>query len=295
MRKIYFTRTVGLLTLFLLFSGPIPGNGDSRIEGLAGPASAPAPVGTLRVVTWNVAHGRADTFHQSLLAREVLESHISQIADVLRHEHADLVALQEADGPSAWSGGFDHVSTLAQESGLGHFYRGDHNPLGPLFTGTALVSRYPLADPASEAFAMSLRDTKGFVRATVRLPGTDRDVDVVSVHLDFLLPAERERQVLAMVDELAGSGRPLVVLGDFNAEAAGSSAVFTLLAERLGLRAYRPEMDEPTYPTGDPARRIDWILASPELEFVAYRTLAARLSDHLGVVADLRLRATPAA
>ena len=35
--------------------------------------------------------------------------------------------------------------------------------------------------------------------------------------------------------------------------------------------------------------RLDWILISPELEFVSYTHLDDTLSDHLGVVAQLRL------
>ncbi len=53
--------------------------------------------------------------------------------------------------------------------------------------------------------------------------------------------------------------------------------------------AYRPELDQPTFPAASPARRLDWILASPELEFVTYRPVEAYLSDHLGVVAEVRL------
>jgi len=34
--------------------------------------------------------------------------------------------------------------------------------------------------------------------------------------------------------------------------------------------------------------RLDWILVSEELDFVRYVTLPDRLSDHLGVVAEVR-------
>ena len=40
-----------------------------------------------------------------------------------------------------------------------------------------------------------------------------------------------------------------------------------------------------------PLAAIDWILISDELEFTSYRRLEDRLSDHLGIVADVRLRA----
>jgi endonuclease/exonuclease/phosphatase family metal-dependent hydrolase len=36
-------------------------------------------------------------------------------------------------------------------------------------------------------------------------------------------------------------------------------------------------------------RRLDWILISPEFEFVEYRTLPDVISDHRAVVATLKL------
>lgn len=293
MRNLVSGRSIVLLTLILFVSGSKAartGPLELTFEGL--PAPAPAS-GTVRLVTWNVAHGRAEAFHQALLPRDAVERNLDRIAEVLRHERPDLVALQEADGPSAWSGNFDHVSALARESELGFSFRGDHNPFGlagyELSSGTALVSRLPLGDTLSTAFGANWRDTKGFVVATVEVPGSGRQIDVVSVHLDFLNPGERKEQILALADVLDGRRRPLVVLGDMNCEAGGAAETFRLFREHLGVRPYRPDLQEPTFPAGRPVRRLDWILVSNELEFADYRTLAPRLSDHLGVLAEVRL------
>lgn len=293
MRNLVSGRSIVLLTLILFVSGSKAARTGPLDTFLAGePAAAPA-AGTVRLVTWNVAHGRADAFHQALLPRDAVERNLGMIAEVLRHERPDLVALQEADGPSAWSGNFDHVSHLARESGLDFSFRGDHNPFRlpayDLSAGTALVSRLPLEEPLSSAFAANWRDTKGFVVATVEVPGTGREIDVVSLHLDFLNPGERKEQILALASALEGRDRPLVVLGDMNCEADGAVETFRLFAEHLGVRPYRPGLEEPTFPAGSPARRLDWILVSAELEFGDYRTLAPRLSDHLGVLAEIRL------
>jgi endonuclease/exonuclease/phosphatase family metal-dependent hydrolase len=292
MRKLVNRRSIVLLTLILFVSGSKAAR-TGPLEPIDGPPATAPAAGTVRLLTWNVAHGRADAFHQALLPRDEVERNLSAIAGILRHERPDVVALQEADGPSAWSGGFDHVAALAHDSGLGHFYRGDHNPFGltsyELSSGTALVSRLPLESTRSTPFAANWRDTKGFVLATVEIPGTGQELDVVSVHLDFLNPAERREQILALAAVLEGRDRPRVVLGDLNCEAASARQAFDLLAERLGVVPYEPALDQPTYPAGSPSRRLDWILASPELEFVSYRAVEATLSDHLGVVAELRL------
>lgn len=290
MRRLVSGRSILLLTLILFVSGSkAASTGPLDEVFLEVPAPAPAEA-SLRLVTWNVAHGRAGAFHQALLPREEVEHNLERIAAVLRHESPDLVALQEADGPSAWSGNFDHVAHLATQSRLEFSFQGDHNPfdlLGrDLSSGTALVSRLPLSGPLSQAFGANWRDTKGFVVAAVEVPGTGQEIDVVSLHLDFLNPRERRQQVLALAAALEGRHRPLVVLGDMNC--VGAAAAIGLLEEHLGVRPYRPELAEPTFPAGSPMRRLDWILISEELEFTGYRTLEPRLSDHLGVVADVR-------
>lgn len=292
MRKLVSGRSIVLLTLILFVSGSKAARTGPLEVVLDGTPAAAPPAGTVRLMTWNVAHGRAEAFHQAFLSRETVERNLARIADVLRHERPDLVALQEADGPSAWSGDFDHVSTLAHESGLGYSFRGDHNPFGlpdyDLSSGTALVSRFPLEHPLSTAFDANWRDTKGFVVATVEVPGTGRAIDVVSVHLDFLSPSERQKQILELAAALQGRHRPLVVLGDMNCEAEGAAETFRLFETHLGVRPYRPYLEEPTFPASGPVRRIDWILISKELAFGAYRTLQPRLSDHLGVLAEVR-------
>jgi len=257
------------------------------------PAPVAAPV-ALRVLTLNIAHARRQAQHQALLKEPTLRRNLEAIAAVLGRERPDVVALQEADGPSAWSGGFDHVETLARLAGFDHAFRGEHNPFSlgrlDLSSGTALLSRLPLDAPRSHAFQQNWRDTKGFVAATVTpdaFGGTA--VDVVSIHLDFLAERVRRRQIGQLVDRFAGSGRPLVVLGDFNCELGERRRSFDLLAHELRLRPVE-RGGSPTFPAWRPLVRLDWILVSPELEFVRYRTLEDRLSDHLGVVAELRLR-----
>lgn len=213
----------------------------------------------------------------------------------MRDLSADIAALQEADGPSAWSGNFDHVSTLAQLTELSTFYRGEHNPFGlgrfQLSSGTALLSHLPLHNLASHRFAMSWRDTKGFVLGTARIPGWGgAEIDVASVHLDFLRPSIRRRQIRLLAEAVAERERPLVLLGDLNHCFKSEPRSMQLLTRELGLQAYAPTAPLHTFPATQPRRRLDWILISPELTFTRYETVPVPLSDHLAVVADVALR-----
>ena len=245
----------------------------------------------LRVMTLNAAHARGLALNQTLVRGRTLRANLGSIAAVLRRERPDLVALQEADGPSIWSGRFDHVALVARAGGYDHVHRGNHSRIGAgargIDYGTALIGRLALDDRRTCAFQTNWRDTKGFVAATVAVPAFDhRPIDVVSVHLDFARAKIRAAQIDRLIDHLAARTHPVVIMGDLNCGWADGSCV-ERLARALDLHAWRPHAPLPTYPTRTPRARLDWILASRRLSFVGHRVLADPLSDHLGVVADL--------
>ena len=247
----------------------------------------------MRVMTLNLAHGRKTRAHQALLWRRTLERNLSEIAELLRREAPDVVALQEADAPSLWSGRFDHVRHLAILAGYPHRLSGEHFCIWRrgrrICYGCSLLSRVPLAEAVSHKFRRTLSIPKWFVSAALRHPGQRSPATrVVSVHLDFARRRVRRKQVEALAAELAGDG-PLIVMGDFNCQWLGREETLRQLAAGLGLHPFEPESDElPTFPSRRPRRRLDWILVSRHFEFGGYRALPERVSDHLAVVADLK-------
>ena len=248
----------------------------------------------LRLMSLNIAHARRKAQHQSLLKDSTIRRNLELIAGVLEREQPHIVALQEADGPSFWSGGFDHVAALAGLAGFPHAFRGEHNrevlSRLDLSYGTALLSQLPLAATHSQAFLQNWRDTKGFVAATVApemLAG--ESVDVVSIHLDFLAERVRRGQVEQLVERFRGHDGHLVVMGDFNCAWSERRRSLDLLLHELKLRPCR-ESASATYPAWRPLVRLDWILVSEGLEFSAYQTLDDRVSDHLGVLAEVHRR-----
>ena len=255
-------------------------------------AAEPAPKGnpTLKVMTLNVAHGRRKSLHQALQKRAKIEANLDAIAKVLKREGPHVVALQEADGPSIWSGRFDHVEYLAGNAGFSHHCRGEHVKGMKLSYGTALLSRLELKDCRSVTFAPSPPTlSKGFVVGTIQWPGRPGlQVDCVSVHLDFSRKSVRRKQVRKMITELAERENPLIIMGDFNCEWTGRDRSLRTLAKELDVVAYKPTAEDmPTFPKLK--KRLDWLLVSPELEFVEYKTVPDAVSDHRGVVAVLRI------
>jgi endonuclease/exonuclease/phosphatase family metal-dependent hydrolase len=241
----------------------------------------------LRVLSLNVAHGRSNGVHQLLQRPGHRERTLASIGALFERERPDIVALQEADGPSFWSGRFCHVESLARRGDFAYSAHGRHVERTWLCYGTGLLSRLELHDPQTHTFARTLpTPTKGFTLATVR--ALDAEIDVVSAHLDFLRATVRARQVAQMIDVLARRRRPLVVMGDFNADWHHRRSAVRELAEALELTAHEP--NAPTHTFKKLPLRLDWILTSPQLAFERHVVLRDVVSDHLPVLADLRLR-----
>jgi len=239
-------------------------------------------------MTLNLGHGRGSSSHQALLKRPRIETNLENVAAVLRDAQADVVGLQEADGPCWWSGNFDHVAYLALRGEYPHRYRGSHRTLAQIDCGTALLSRRPLSDPLSGSlWSGALRPAKGFVIAAVEFG--DALVDVVSVHVDFMTQGMRRKQLGHTATELRHRGRPIILLGDLNCT-WGREHTLIELATRLDLVPFEPDTRGlATFPQGRPRRRIDWILVSRGIEFTRYEVLGDRLSDHRPVLAELQI------
>ncbi|HEB67234.1 MAG TPA: hypothetical protein ENI93_04740 [Gammaproteobacteria bacterium] len=250
-----------------------------------------APTGVLRVATLNLAHGRKDAFNQLFVPDETIRSNLEEIALVLQRYRPDVVALQEADAPSWWSGSFNHVGYLAERAGMPWRVQARNVQRWFASYGTALISQPPLHDTLSHTFAPSFPTLrKGFVLAKVAWPDDPqgRAVNVASVHLDFARRAVRERQIDELRAVLQVRRGPTIVLGDFNSDALQSDSALRAMLLRSRFSAYR--LDAPDLATYKD-RRLDWVLISPELRFERYQVAPEVISDHRMVVADIRFRA----
>jgi endonuclease/exonuclease/phosphatase family metal-dependent hydrolase len=251
--------------------------------------------GSLKVLSLNVAHGRKDALNQVFLKKADFENNLAVIAEMLVASDADIVALQEADGPSYWSGEFDHVAALAEDANYSWFERASHAQSLVFDYGTALLSRQPFEEVLNHTFEPSPPTmSKGLILGQIRWqsvgnPGKAQLVDVISVHLDFSRKKVRQQQIGEIVQALKERHHPAIILGDFNSDWFSEASIVKELAEKASLQVYRPEAtDLGTYKDG--SKRLDWILISEELEFLDYRVLPDVVSDHRAVFAEIGFR-----
>jgi endonuclease/exonuclease/phosphatase family metal-dependent hydrolase len=288
-----FSQMTAVVFSGLLFAATQGWSGEQLGKPTSMAPEATVHKGNLTLASINLAHGRKDALNQLLVSRATIENNLGEIAALLRKLDADLVALQEADGPSRWSGGFDHVAWLASRAHYPWHERASHARSWLFDYGTALLSRLPFRNVINHTFAPSPPTmNKGFLLGQIDwqdVHGKPLAVDVVSVHLDFSRPDVRALQVRQMSKILGNRSHPLIILGDFNSDWLSEGSAVRELAERSGLRVYRHDADDlGTYRHG--SKRFDWILISAELEFVDYLVLADVVSDHRPVVAEIALR-----
>ena len=205
-----------------------------------------------------------------------------------------IASLQEADGPSLWSGNFDHVQFLAEHAGF-PYYASAHHSSTPFFRfGTAVMATVPLLNVQPVRFSPSpptLR--KGFLAVTVSWnPGRRLEqpvqLSLVSVHFDFSRQKVREKQARELIDFLESVPEPFIVTGDLNADWTGGDPAVRNLVRSLELQVFEPDSTSlATYrSTG---KRLDWILISSSLRYEAYSVIPEVLSDHLLVGAHISL------
>lgn len=277
---------------------PIIGSTTKPIQAPETSISSPSDIvskgekNIIKVMTLNMAHARNDGFHQIFQNAETARDNLDTIRSLINTRNPDIVALQEVDRPSFWSGSIDHVDYIARGTSFTHYVNGVHARGFNLSYGTALLSDTPLTQPLAVTFEPDHSITpKGFLISTSRLAdtaGIDVEVDIVSIHLEIFSQRVRQKQAIDLVKELKTRNRPLIIMGDFNTEWHQSDAVIKYIAYELGLQTFEPDSTElATFPFLE--KRFDWILASSHFTFISYKVLSEKISDHRAVLATLQL------
>ncbi|HTL66607.1 MAG TPA: endonuclease/exonuclease/phosphatase family protein [Lacunisphaera sp.] len=255
----------------------------------------------LRLLTFNIAHARgALPVHQGLRSEAKLRSNLLKIAHLIHRLGADVVALQEIDENSRWSGSFDHLAFLRDQSGLPHAVHGVNNRRGGRFHlnyGNAVLSRHPITHHQTMPFGPGQVGGKGFIFAEIEPPGRGR-VPLINVHLHHTSRRQRLRQIARIIHFL-DEQRPLrgarwrtppVVCGDFNTPADRPDAIATLLGyfEQANNYTLLPKTGR-TFPSLLPARSLDYLFLPEECGEPRAEIIRSWLSDHFPVLVEFSL------
>lgn len=270
-----------------LATGPLLAGGAASLVALAavgawvGSGTSPAEPGAgfpVRAVLYNVhmgydTRGRFDT---------------GALAAVLADQDPDVVVLNEVDRGWFLNGSHDVLQLIAEELDLPFVFA----PAADEVWGNAILSRYPLSDVAWERLPRGDVPMERSVLSAVAALPDGSELGVVATHLHHVEGEGDVRrpqaEVVAGVAADLAAGRPVVVMGDMNAEpGAPELAPYT----DVGLEdAVTPLGDVLTFPSWDPDEHIDHVFTTPDLTASDLAVPRSEASDHLSVAVTLARR-----
>jgi endonuclease/exonuclease/phosphatase family metal-dependent hydrolase len=205
---------------------------------------------------------------------------------VLHELNADVVALQECDRRFG-----ARISALPRQAL--EEYHWQVAPVAVLpesigWHGNALLVKRGITIRDASPISLPTVEPRGAACADLELEG--RLLRVVGMHLDLsgLRRRHQIRSVLSWLDHQSDGPCPSVLMGDFNEWSRHGGA---LREFAHGWHLHEPG---PSFPSRRPVARLDRIVTSDHWEVVVsgvhHSALSARASDHLPVLAKLRLR-----
>ena len=236
---------------------------------------------TFRVMTYNIHHGAGVDGKVDL----------RRIADLIKREQADIVALQEVDKGVQRTAQRDFPTELAALTGMSCVFSNNFHFQGGEY-GNAVLTRFPIKRWTNRHYKM-LRtgEQRGLLQVVLDVHG--RELVFMDTHIDF---RGDDAERLLNADELlqaiqAFRGRPMILCGDFN-DTPGSRTHQKIAQAFVDAWVAAGTGDGFTIPAEKPRKRIDYIWTSKDPSIEALRVWApeAEASDHLPVVGEFRLR-----
>ena len=266
-------------------------NKDENYNDKYGDRAVIPPKGqSLRVMTYNIYGARATSPANA--------ADLDAIAEVIRRQNPDFVTLNEVDVFTNRTGKDVHQARdLAEKLGMEwHFSKAIDRDGGEY--GDAVLSKYPILEKRSYRLPCAA-ELPGEDRSlcVIRVQIDGKDLYVASTHLDHL-SGDASRLVQATEirrirdTELEGD---LILCGDLNAIPSSN-----VIATMTSFLTNTGPIDQYTFPSDDPSRKIDYIMYAPIEHFgVQNCQVVSRgdqqvggvdASDHRPVIADIRFQ-----
>ncbi|RKT85343.1 Metal-dependent hydrolase, endonuclease/exonuclease/phosphatase family [Saccharopolyspora antimicrobica] len=252
---------------------------------LAPMAFADVPPRHLTVATFNIKHGAGTD--------DVLD--LERTAGVVEKSGADVIGLQEVDKHWSDRSDFaDQAAWLACRLGM-HVAYGANLDLDPANPGeprrqygTAILSRFPILDSRNTLLPRAPQgEQRGLLEARINVRG--KKMLFLNTHLQHTSQAERSAQVEAINGIVAGRNLPAVLTGDLNAT-PDAPEIAEITEHLVDTWPIAGRGDGFTFDAAAPKVRIDYVLASPEIDVHRAEVISTTASDHLPVVVDIALR-----
>jgi endonuclease/exonuclease/phosphatase family metal-dependent hydrolase len=206
---------------------------------------------SVRILTFNIYHG----------ATMKGDFDLDLIAGVIKEADPDLVALQEVDFMTRRARGYDLATELGWRTGRASLF-GRAMPYDGGEYGEAVLSRYSFIASRNTALPYTgNNEPRAALEVTTVLPSGDTII-FIGTHFDHTGDeTDRILQARRINEMVYGARHPVILAGDLNAE-PGSMPIMVL--EEYWGTAYDSDAPDPTYPSGTPAKKIDYVMYYPK-------------------------------
>jgi endonuclease/exonuclease/phosphatase family metal-dependent hydrolase len=208
------------------------------------------------------------------------DSSLSSLSSVVSEINADIAAFQETGRFWPVGAGEDQASFIASNCGYEcfHFFPAlTHENSGEF--GLAILSKFPMTEFFQEKLFRRMDEQRILAGAEIEIAG--KKLLFFNTHLS-IISEERREQALFISEILSKyQDKPVLFAGDIN-DVPGSDVIKTLSKH---LRSALPVHPAPTFPSGAPAERLDYIFVSRNIKIIepADPAVISLASDHLPV------------
>jgi endonuclease/exonuclease/phosphatase family metal-dependent hydrolase len=227
---------------------------------------------TVRVLTWNI-HGALGRNPRFDLAR---------VVELIDRWDPQIVALQEVDSRRDREiNPFEFLQRELGEHGIGaKSITTDDGDYGQM-----LISRWPMSGTEIHDLSFPEREPRRAIASRIETP--HGPLRIVATHLGLSIH-ERRTQAEKLIAIAGNEPIATIIMGDFNDWFWAGSVRKALSRELSGRTRFR------TFPSICPLLRLDRVYCRPKAALMrGYTDRAARtISDHLPVIADVRVGAT---
>jgi endonuclease/exonuclease/phosphatase family metal-dependent hydrolase len=228
---------------------------------------------------------------------------IEHVAKFLKAHPADIICLQELTHGLDQQSHPDTAKYIADELGFHYHTKEIHIPQETWLQANGIFTRFPIIatrDAWINDFHGDDSDDqhRSYIEATLQVGGHELLVGTTHLSLaDGLADTVRKRQETDRLCQALPRGAKYQILtGDFNAPPDS----YTVSAVSSKLKQVGPDLDQKTWATKpflgddgfevkDLSLRVDYVFASPNIEVIDTEILTTDASDHLPVLAKIRL------
>jgi len=230
------------------------------------------------------------------------EENIENIAAFLNEHPADIVCLQELTNGYAKTHS-DTGGYIAEQLGYNHFVKTIPLDNADWEIANGIFTRFPIKNQKSvwinEPGGTGDYDDqyRAYVETSLDIEG--KELTVATAHMSytdaFKVTGRKLAETAQLVEEIKAKDHRFIVAGDFNAEPG--SEVINQISKYL--KHAGPDYAEKTWTTkpfsynGFEANTLDWrldyIFATPDVNVISAQILQTDFSDHLPVLARIKL------